>query len=342
MQLKLSEIATFVNGELDGDESITIHGIAKIEEAQENDLTFIANPKYQKYIENTSASAVLVEKNFPKVDIPVIRTENPYFAFLKILKMFHPDIETLEPGVHPMSVVSNTSKLGENVAIGAFVYIGKNCILGNNVKLYPGVVISDNVHIGNDVLLYPNVSIRERVEIGNNVIIHNGAVIGSDGFGFAREGDSYQKIPQVGTVVIEDSVEIGSNCSIDRATLGETRIKKGVKLDNLIQIAHNVEVGEHTVIAAQTGISGSSKIGKHVVIGGQVGFAGHIDVGDNITIGGQSGVSKNLKSNGVFLGFPAKPIMQVRREEASLRKLPDLIKKVRALERHIKDLKRED
>jgi UDP-3-O-[3-hydroxymyristoyl] glucosamine N-acyltransferase len=339
MKLKISEIAKLVNGEIEGDVDLEISGIAKIDEAKAGQLTFISNPKYVKFADETSASAILVNKDFPKTRKTVIRTENSYLAFLAVLKRFHPDKNTVDSGIHASTVIHSSTSIGENAAIGAFVFIGKNCKIGNSVKIHPGVVISDDVVIGDNAAIYPNVTIRERVELGNNVIIHNGTVLGSDGFGFAREGEMYHKIPQVGTVIIEDDVEIGSNCTIDRATLGETRIRKGAKLDNLIQVAHNVVVGENTVIAAQTGISGSTKLGKDVVVGGQVGFVGHIEVGDGTSIGAQSGVSKNLPPNAIYFGYPAKPLMQAKREEAALRKLPELLKRISELKRQVKDLR---
>ena len=302
MQLKITEIAKLVVGEINGDESIYITGVNKIEDAEKGELSFISNPKYAKYLETTNAATVLVSKDFPETNKTIIRTDNPYFAFLKILKIFHPTIDTLESGIHPTAVIDSSSNIGENVSIGARVVIGKRCSIGNKVKFYPGVIISDDVNVGENTVLYPNTTLREQVKIGKNVIIHNGTVVGSDGFGFAREGQIYHKIPQVGTVVIEDNVEIGANCTIDRATLGETRIKQGAKLDNLIQIAHNVVIGENTVIAAQTGISGSTKIGNNVIIGGQVGFVGHIEIGDNTSIGAQSGISKSLPANSVYFG----------------------------------------
>lgn len=332
MKLSLAEIADLVQGELEGDSAIHIHGIAKIEEAAEGEITFISNPKYAKYIEATNASAVIVSKDFPKSAKAIIRTQNPYLSFLKVLQTFHPKSDTIAQGIHPSAVIDETAQIGKDVRIGACVVIDKNVKIGENVRIYPGTVIGQSVEIGNNVIIYANVVLREHVSVGNNVIIHSGTVVGSDGFGFAKEGQQYHKIPQVGTVVIEDDVEIGANCTIDRATLGRTIIHKGVKLDNLIQVAHNVEIGANTVIAAQTGISGSTRIGQNAVIGGQVGFVGHIEIGDNTTIGAQSGVSKSLPENSVYFGYPARPIMQAKREEAALRKLPELLKKISELE----------
>lgn len=340
MELTLAEIARLVGGDLDGDGSLRICGVAKIEEAQPGEISFISNPKYAKFIETTRASAIIVSHDFPATKHATIRTQNPYFSFLKILIMFHPGEEAVSLGTHPSAVIDATAKIGCNCRIGACAVIDKNCQIGENVTLYPGVVIGRNAQVGDNTVLHANVVLRERVRIGNNVIIHSGTVVGSDGFGFAREGEHYHKIPQVGIVIIEDDVEIGSNCSIDRATLGQTIIRKGAKLDNLIQVAHNVEIGADTVIAAQSGISGSTKIGHHVVIGGQVGFVGHIEVGSNTTIAAQSGVSKSLPPDSVYFGTPARPIMQAKREEVALRKLPELLKRIATLEAMAKETKK--
>ncbi|OQX95099.1 hypothetical protein B6I21_07165 [candidate division KSB1 bacterium 4572_119] len=338
MELTLAQIAEFVDGELKGDGSIKIDGVAKVEDAKPGEITFITNPRYEKFIDTTNASAVLVGKDFPETSKTVIRTENAYFSFLKLLRYFHPHVEMLPEGIHPSAVIDETAVIGKNTRIGACVVVGKNSVIGENVQLYPGVVVGQDVEIGNNSLIFANVVFREQVRVGNNVIIHSGTVVGSDGFGFAREGEIYHKIPQVGIVIIEDNVEIGAGCTIDRATLGATIIRNGVKLDNLIQIAHNVEVGENTVIAAQTGISGSTKLGKNSIIGGQVGFVGHIEVGDGVTVAAQSGVSKPLPPNSVYFGYPARPIMQAKREEAAVRKLPDLLKRINELESKINEL----
>jgi len=339
MQIKITELAKFVAGTVDGDENVIITGIAKIDEAEPGTISFISNPRYAKFMETTKASAILVNRDFPQTDRTVVRTDNPYVAFLKLLIFFYPPVVTLEPGIHPTAVIDSSAQVSKFVSIGANVVIGKRCRIGDFVHLHPNVVLSDDVEIGDYTILYPNSSVREQVRIGKNVIIHNGTVVGSDGFGFAREGEIYHKIPQVGIVVIEDHVEIGANCTIDRATLGETRIEQGVKLDNLVQVAHNVIIGRNTVVAAQSGISGSTKIGKNVVVGGQVGFAGHITVGDQVTIGAQSGVSKSLDENAVYFGYPARPIMQAKREEAALRKLPELLKRIYNLEKELNELR---
>ena len=290
---QISEIADWISATVEGDASVEITGLAKIEQAQPGQLSFIANPKYNHYIHTTEASAIIVGMDFPQSDKILLRAENPYFAFLQAARNFYNQGPSMPQGVHESAVIGEGTKIGENVAIGPFVYIGRNCRIGNGVVLYPGVVIDDEVSIGDDSLIYANVSIREQCRIGKTCILHMGAVIGSDGFGFAFQAGTYHKLPQMGIVVLEDYVEIGANTTIDRATMGETRIHKGTKLDNLIQVAHNVEIGESTVIAAQTGISGSTKIGDFVKCGGQVGIVGHISIGNKATLGAQTGVTKN-------------------------------------------------
>ncbi|NOZ60624.1 MAG: UDP-3-O-(3-hydroxymyristoyl)glucosamine N-acyltransferase [Calditrichaeota bacterium] len=335
MELTVSQIARFVDGTLEGDGSAIVYGVAKIEDARDGEIAFISNPKYAKFIESTQASAVIVGHDFPATEKTIIRTANPYVAFLRVLRYFHPRKEMLDEGIHPSAVIHPSVFVGEGTRIGAGVVIGKNSVIAKDCQIFPNVVIGEDVQVGDKTLIYANVTLREQVHIGRNVIIHSGTVIGSDGFGFAREGEIYHKIPQVGIVIVEDDVEIGANCTIDRATLGQTIIRKGVKLDNLIQVAHNVEIGENTVIAAQSGIAGSTKLGKNVVIGGQVGIVGHIEIADQVTIAAQSGVTKPLPSKIVVFGYPARPIMQAKREEAALRKLPQLLKRISELEAKI-------
>ncbi len=338
----LQELAKKVSGELEGKGETEITGAAQINSAKSGDITFLANPKYKPYLSETNASAVIIKKEM-EVDasIPVIRVDDPYYCFLQIFLLFHPKKQTLAPGIHQNAVIHPEVTIGEEVSIGANVVIGKDCVIGDRTQIHPGCVIMDNTHIGSECLFYPLVSVREDVRIGNQVIIHNGAVIGSDGFGFAPHEGVYHKIPQTGTVIIEDDVEIGANCTIDRATMGETIIRKGVKLDNLIHIAHNVEVGEATVMAAQAGISGSTKIGHHVMVGGQVGTVGHIEIGDFVQIGAQSGVSKNIPEKEIVFGYPARPIMQTKRIEAVINQLPTLSKRIKQLEKELEKLKDE-
>lgn len=341
------DIALMLGGELVGDGDVEVSRAAKIEEAREGEVTFLANPKYRKFVETTAASVLIVSKSFDvssvRRTLTFVRVQDPYLGFLRVLQTLHPASETLAKGIHPTVVIAGSAVLGSNPSVGANVVIGERCRIGINVRIHPGTVIADNAQVGDGVLLYANVTIRERCAVGNRVIVHSGTVIGSDGFGFAPRGDgTYEKIPQLGIVVIEDDVEIGANCSIDRATLGETRIKRGAKLDNLIQVGHNVTIGENTVIAAQTGISGSTKIGNNCVIAGQVGFVGHLEIADGVTIAAQSGVSKSItKLGGTYFGSPAKEHMKALRMEGALRQLPDVLESLRALAKRVQELERE-
>ncbi|MBI5216658.1 MAG: UDP-3-O-(3-hydroxymyristoyl)glucosamine N-acyltransferase [Ignavibacteriae bacterium] len=348
--MTLSEIARLLNGEISSGAEIEIERLAKIEDAGEGDITFFANPKYANHLSKTSATAILITKNIEAKElaqrttpIHVVRVEDSYRAFLQLIDIFHPKATPLQKGIHPSAVISPIATLGEGVAIGACVVIGDGCTIGKNVTLHPGVVLSEHVSIDEGSLLYQNVSVREGCNIGKRVIIHPGTVVGSDGFGFAPTPDgTYEKIPQRGIVIIEDDVEVGANCTIDRATIGETRIKRGAKLDNLIQVAHNVVIGENTVIAAQAGISGSTKVGKNCVIAGQVGLVGHITLGDRTTIGAQSGVSKSVNETGTTIfGSPAKEARFAFRVQGAIQQLPDLLVEVRSLRNEIERLKSE-
>jgi UDP-3-O-[3-hydroxymyristoyl] glucosamine N-acyltransferase len=336
VQKSVRELAKLVRGEVIGDNNIQISGAAKLDIASQGEITFLANLKYKNLALETKASAIVIGKNvdFPR-EITQIRVDDAYYRFLQIFLIFNPPSELIEPGIHPTAIIGNDTKLGDSVAVGQNVVIGNNCQIGNNTKIHANCVILDNVSIGDNCFIYPLVSIRESCQIGNRVVIHNGAVIGSDGFGFAPFEGNFHKIPQVGIAIIEDDVEIGANCTIDRATMDATIIRKGAKLDNLIHIAHNVEIGESTVIAAQTGISGSTKIGHHVMIGGQVGTVGHIRVGDYAQIGAQSGVSKSIPEKEIFFGYPARPIMRTKRIEAIINQLPELYKKINQLEKEL-------
>ena len=345
--MRLDEIAGFIHGDISGDKDVEITNVAKIEDAHPGDITFLANLKYKKYLRTTSASAILLTKRteFEELQrrenpISIVRVEDPYQSFLQLIDKFSPLPQPLAIGIHPTAVISKTAKLAEKTAIGAYVVIGEHCVIDSKAVIHPGTVLGDHVHIGSNTLIYPNVTIREYCWIGDRVVIHSGTVIGSDGFGFAtKEDGTYEKIPQRGIVFIEDDVEIGANCTIDRATLGETRIKMGAKLDNLIQVAHNVIIGEHTVIAAQTGISGSSKVGKHCSFGGQVGLTGHITIADNTSIGAQSGVPKTIDQPGkIWFGYPAKELHETLKIQAAVGQLPALLHEIRNMQKKIEEL----
>ena len=341
MQFKLNILAGKLGAVVEGDGETVVRALAPIEEAGPGDLTFLANKKYQKYLETTRATAVIIanETVVTRSDVSYLRMKDPYFGFVQSLRLFHPPARYAEPGIHPLSFVDPSAIVDAEATIGAFAFVGKNARIGRGSIVAEGVVIRDDVEIGDDCLLYPNVSILDRTRIGSRVIIHAGTTIGSDGFGFAPVGDRYEKIPQVGFVVIEDDAEIGANSCIDRGTIGPTLIRRGAKLDNLIQIAHNVEVGENSIVAAQSGISGSTMLGRNVIVAGQVGLVGHISIGDRVTIGAQSGVSKDLEGEGkMFRGSPAREIHDELRLEAAIRHLPDLIRTVRRQEARIAEL----
>jgi UDP-3-O-[3-hydroxymyristoyl] glucosamine N-acyltransferase len=338
--MKLIEIAEFLNGELVGDPDIQISGLAKIQSASTGELTFLANPKYGKYLESTKASAVLISKTQQSPKINHIKVDDPYLSFLEVLNLLYPAKDPNYGGIHQTAVVADTAVIGKNVQIGPNVYIGESVKVGDNSFIYPNCVLLDKVQIGKNCRFYPRVSIREGCRIGNGVIIHDGTVVGCDGFGFAPDREKYKKIPQMGIVVIEDDVEIGANSTIDRATIGETVIRKGCKIDNLVQIAHNVEIDTNTVVAAQTGISGSTKIGKHVTIAGQVGTVGHIEIGDNAILAAKSGISKNVPPGEIWFGYPAMTIMKQKKIEASLRRLPEMSKNVNKLIKRLEELEK--
>lgn len=338
--MKLIEIARHLSGTLNGPEDVEIIQPAKIEQAAKGDITFISNPKYKPFLETTQASAVIVDKSAGEVKIPHIVVNNAYMGFLLLLRIFEPERGLDFSGISNRADIHKSAHIAENTDIGPFVYIGSAASIGEKCKIYPGVVILDNVSLGDNCTIYPNVSIREGCVIGNNVILQDGVVIGGDGFGFAPVNGKYEKIPQIGNVVIEDDVEIGANTTIDRATVGSTVIKKGAKLDNLIQIAHNCVVGEHTVIAAQTGVSGSTEIGNGVTVGGQVGFAGHIKIADGTIIAAQSGIPNDVKTKEVLFGTPAYPIRERKKIEVIIKHLPDTMKRIKQLENEVLELKK--
>lgn len=341
MPIPLKEIAVLVDGIIIGNENISINNVSKIEDAKANDITFIYLPAYEKFFDVTAASAVIVKRGFNKSrqNITLIEVDAPEKAILKIInKYFSPEFN-LE-GIDSSASVHPSARLGKNVALGKNVVVSSGCIVGDNTKIYHNTVLYENVEIAGDSLLFSNISVRENCKIGSRVIIHSGTVIGSDGFGFnPDEAGVYKKIPQIGNVVLEDDVEIGSNVSIDRAAMGSTIIKRGTKIDNLVQIAHNVIVGEDTVISSQSGISGSTKVGNNCIIAGQVGLVGHIEIGDKVVLTAQSGISKSITKPGYYFGTPAKEIKTARILEAHFRNLPDYSKRIKILEDEITKLK---
>jgi UDP-3-O-[3-hydroxymyristoyl] glucosamine N-acyltransferase len=343
--MTVQEIATLLHGDILGDPNTEIRRVAKIEEAEAGDLTFLANPKYEKYVATTKASAILVSTDFDSTRVSpgqriFIRVPDPYVAFLQVLKLITPMPDPFPKGIHPTAIVPASATIGPGVSLGAHVVLGGHAIIGAQAKIGHGCVVGDDANVGENSVLYPNVTIYHGCRIGARVILHSGVVVGSDGFGFAPRSDgTYEKIPQLGIVVIEDDVEIGANCTIDRATMGQTLIKRGVKLDNLVHIAHNVVMGENTVVAAQAGISGSTKVGKNVVIAGQVGIVGHIEIGDRSVLMAQAGVPKSTAPGKTYFGTPAKEQMRAMRIEAVIRSLPELVKDIEQLKRSLEELR---
>lgn len=344
MQLSFTaeQIATVLNGTIEGDPSVVVNNFSKIEEGKPGTLTFLANPKYTNYIYTTEASVVLVNNDFvadQPVKATLVRCANAYAALAILLNM----VESMKPkkmGVEPMSFIAESATIGKDVYIGAFAYVSEKATIGDNVKIYPHAYIGDNVTVGSNSIVYSGVKIYSDCRIGNNCILHAGAVIGADGFGFAPDANGvYNKIPQMGIVILEDDVEVGANTTIDRAVMDATIVHKGVKLDNLIQIAHNVEVGENTVMAAQVGVSGSTKIGKQCMFGGQVGLGGHITVGDGANIGAQSGIISNIKPDAKVLGAPAIPVKDFFRSSVVFPKLPDMYRQLAQLQKEVDALK---
>lgn len=339
--MRLDKLAKVLNGAVVGDGSVEITGVAGIKEAGEGDITFLVNPKYESYVATTKASAVIVANDHKKIAKPMIQIENPYLAFLKAVRIFKADTQRVEPGIHSTAVVGRNVKLGERISIGPFVVIDDDAELGDDVVVLALSYIGSRSRLGRGSFVYPNVTVREDIVVGERVIIHSGAVIGSDGFGFARDGEAYQKIPQVGNVEIGDDVEIGANVTIDRATTGTTSIGRGTKIDNLVQIAHNVVIGENCIIVAQVGISGSTEVGKNVTLAGQVGIVGHIKIGDKAMVGSQAGVTKSVAAGARVSGYPAAPHEIAKRLHASLKRLPQLIKQFKELEKRVSDLEKE-
>jgi UDP-3-O-[3-hydroxymyristoyl] glucosamine N-acyltransferase len=346
MEFSAKQIAGILNGTIEGDPDVTVINFSKIEEGRPGTLTFLANLKYVNHIYSTKASIALVNDDFnPEKPLPesltLIRVPNAYTALAVLLEMVN-QTKKRKKGVEALSFVNpNTSFSEENVYIGAFAYIGNNVQLGKDVEIHPHVYIGDNVTIGDNTIIYPGAKIYSDCKIGSDCIIHSGAVIGADGFGYAPEAGKYKKIPQLGNVIIEDNVEIGANTTIDRAVMDSTIIHSGVKLDNLIQIAHNVEVGENTAMAAQVGISGSTKVGKNCMLGGQVGLGGHIHIGDSVSIGAQAGIISNVESGKNLIGSPGIDVKNFFRSSIVFPKLPEIYKTVAQLQKEVEKLKKE-
>ncbi len=340
MNKTLKEIADFLNGELIGRGDIVISGISGIKEAKDGDITFVANSKYLPLLDKTLASAIITSKEISSCPKPIIRTDNPSLAFVKLVSFLVP-LKTVHPkGVHPTAVISKNASLGKEVAVGPYAVIEDGAVIGQESIIYPHCYIGNEVKIGKKALIYPNVSVRERTTLGDNVIIHSGTVIGSDGFGYETFEGSHIKIPQVGTVEIGNDVEIGSNVSIDRARFDKTIIGNGVKIDNLVHIAHNVVIGDNSIVVAQVGISGSTRIGRNVTLAGQVGIVGHLEIGDNAIVMAQSGVNKSIPPDTAVWGYPAKPVETARRVNASVQNLPRLIRTINELKKRIQELEK--
>lgn len=339
MKFTANQIAGILEGTVEGDPEVQVSKLAKIEEGTPGSLTFLANPKYTSYIYSTAASIAIVNNDFEAeeaVQATLIRVEDAYKSFSKLLEYYN-QVKLNKLGIEQPCFISDTATHGEGLYLGAFSYLGEHVTIGNNVKIYPNVYIGDNVVIGDNCVLFSGSKVYSDCVIGNNVYLHSGAIVGADGFGFTpNEQGEYSKVPQTGNVIIEDYVDIGAGTTIDRATLGSTIIRKGVKLDNQIQIAHNVEIGEHTAIAAQTGIAGSTKIGKHCLIGGQVGIAGHITIGNNVRVQAQSGIGRNIKDGEVLQGSPSFNYSDWSRSYVHFKNLPKIVQTLQELEKQQK------
>jgi len=339
MKFKAQQIADILEGDVIGNPEVEVSKLSKIEEGEKGSLTFLSNPKYNSYLYTTNASVAIVNKSLvleKEVKTTLIKVDDAYKSFSKLLE-FYNEVKNNKSGREQPNFIAVSAEIGKNEYIGAFVYIGENVKIGNNVKIYPNTNIGDNSIIGDNTVIFSGVKIYADTKIGENCKVHSGAVIGADGFGFApNENGEFKAIPQIGNVIIEDNVDIGAACTIDRATLGATIIRKGVKLDNQIQIAHNVEIGENTVIASQTGVAGSTKIGQNCMIGGQVGIAGHLKIGDNVKILGQTGVTKNLRDNQMVHGTPAINARDFNKSYVYFKNLPKVVSKINQLEKDLK------
>jgi len=338
MKFTANQIAGILEGEVEGNPQIAVHKLSKIEEGEKGSLTFLANPKYTSYIYSTKASITIVNKDFTPeqtLSTTLIKVDDAYKSFSKLLEYYN-QVKNNKVGIENPSYVTESAKYGEGFYLGAFSYLGEHVTIGKDVKVYPNVYIGDNVTIGDNVLIFAGAKIYSESLIGEGCVIHSGAIIGADGFGFTPNANGeYSKVPQTGNVILEDNVDVGAGTTIDRATLGSTILRKGVKLDNQIQIAHNVEIGEHTAIAAQTGIAGSTKIGKHCLIGGQVGIVGHITIGDRVKIQAQSGIGRNVKDNEVLQGSPALNYGDYNKSYVHFKNLPKLVNQITNIEKKV-------
>ena len=342
MEFSAKQIAQVIQGTIEGDENATVHTFAKIEEGQPGAISFLSNPKYTHYIYDTKSTIVLIDKSV-ELEKPspatLIRVDNAYECVAKLLQIYE-SAKPKKSGIDPLASISSKATVGKDVYVGAFAVIGDNAVIGDGCQIYPHAVIGDGVKVGEQCIIYPNVTIYHGCVIGNRVTLHAGSVVGSDGFGFAPSASGYDKIPQIGIVTIEDDVEIGSNTCIDRSTMGSTYVRKGVKLDNLVQIAHNTDIGENTVMSAQVGIAGSTKVGQWCMFGGQVGIAGHITIGNKVFLGAQSGVPSSIGDNQTLIGTPPMEKLPYFKSQAIFQKLPDLYKQIMRLQKEVDELKK--
>lgn len=343
MEFSAKQIAEYIQGTIVGDENATVHTFAKIEEGIPGAISFLSNPKYTHYIYDTQSSIVLVNKDFiPEKEIKatLIKVDNAYESLAKLLNLYEMS-KPKKTGIDSLAYIAPTAKIGQNVYIAPFAYVGDGAEIGDNTSLHPHTTVESGAKVGNNCILYPHATLYHDCRVGNNCILHAGSVVGADGFGFAPSPEGYEKIPQIGIAILEDDVEIGANTCVDRATMGATIVRKGVKLDNLIQIAHNVEVGSHTVMASQVGIAGSTKVGEWCMFGGQVGLAGHIKVGDKVNCGAQAGIANNVKSGSTIMGSPAFEVKGFMKSSAAFKKLPEMYLELNALKKELEELKKQ-
>ena len=343
MKFTAQQIADYLQGAVEGDANAAVSTFAKIEEGEEGAISFLANPQYENHLYTTRSTIVLVNEDFKPsqpVQATLVRVKNAYDAIARLLSLYQSTVQKRE-GIHPLACIAPTAQVGEGTYVGPFAYIGENAVVGKGCQIYSGAVIEEGAQVGDDCLFYPHVSVYHGCRVGNRVVLHSGCVIGADGFGFAPSDEGYEKIPQIGIVTIEDDVEIGANTCVDRSTMGTTIVRRGVKLDNLIQIAHNCEVGQHTVMSSQVGVAGSTKIGQWCMFGGQVGIAGHIKVGNRVSVGAQSGIPGNVKDGTTLMGYPAIDPKQFARSAAVYKKLPEMYSELNRLQKEVEELKKQ-